>query len=92
MYGRYFTSGGSLNAIAGYNSPELDALFAQGKASFDPEVRKPIYTQISNHLEDNAVWIWMFSSDTYTATTPNVMGYTPMATASLQYLRDTSIE
>lgn len=92
MYGRYFTSGGSLNAIAGYSSPELDALFAQGKASFDPEVRKPIYAEISNHLENNAVWIWMFSSDTYTATTPNVTGYTPMATASLQYLRDTSIQ
>lgn len=92
MYGRYFTSAGSLNKVAGFSSPELDALFAQGKASFDPTVRQPIYTEISNYLEDNAVWIWMFSSDTYTATTPNVTGYTPMATASLQYLRDTSIE
>ena len=92
MYGRYFTSTGSLNKVAGFSSPELDQLFAQGKATIDPAQRKPIYEQISKLLEDNAVWIWLFSSDTYTATTPNVTGFTPMANASLQYLRETSIK
>ena len=92
MYGRYFTSTGSLNKVAGYSSPELDQLFAQGQATIDPAQRKPIYEQISKLLEDNAVWIWLFSSDTYTATTPNVTGFTPMANASLQYLRETSIQ
>ena len=47
----------------------------------------PIYTQISDELEDNAVWIWLFTSYTYTATTPNVSGFVPMANGSLQYLR-----
>lgn len=91
MYRRYFTSTGNLNKVAGFSSPELDKLFDEGRASIDPAVRKPIYEQISNYLEDNAVWIWMFTSDTYTATTPNVSGFVPMSNASLQYLRDTSL-
>ena len=92
MYGRYFTSTGNLNKVAGFSSPELDALFAQGKATIDPAARKPIYTQISNYLEDNAVWVWLYSSDTYTATTPNVSGFVPMANGSLQYLRQTELK
>src|SRR5205085_2228138 len=32
MYGRYFTSDGNLNAVAGYSSPELDDLFDQGRS------------------------------------------------------------
>jgi peptide/nickel transport system substrate-binding protein len=92
MYGRYFTSTGNLNKVAGYSSPELDQLFADGKATIDPAARKPIYDQISRHLEDNAVWVWLFTSDTYTATTPNVKGFIPMPNASLQYLRQTYLE
>lgn len=92
MYGRYFTSTGNLNAVAGYSSPELDALFAEGRQTADPEERKAIYEQVSDHLEDNAAWIWLFTSYSYTATTSNVDGYTPMANGSLQSLRTTSIQ
>ena len=92
MYGRYFTSTGNLNKVAGFSSPELDQLFAQGKATIDPAARKPIYDQISKYLEDNAVWVWLFSSDTYTATTSGVSGFVPMANGSLQYLRQTSLK
>jgi len=92
MYGRYFPSTGNLNAVAGYSSPELDQLFADGKATADPAERKVIYDQISRHLEDNAVWVWLFSSFSYTATTTNVSGFIPMSNASLQYLRTTSID
>jgi peptide/nickel transport system substrate-binding protein len=91
MYGRYFTSTGNLNKVAGYSSPELDQLFAQGKATTDVAQRKQIYTQISNLLENNAVWIWLFSSYDYTATTAGVHGFTPMANGSLQFLRETSL-
>jgi peptide/nickel transport system substrate-binding protein len=92
MYGRYFTSTGNLNTVAGFSSPELDALFAEGKATIDPAARTAIYDQISKYLEDNAVWVWMFSSDNYTATTPNVSGFVPMANNSLQYLRQTELQ
>lgn len=92
MYGRYFTSTGNLNKVAGYSSPELDALFAEGRQSSDPAERAKIYTEISNLLEDNAAWIWLFTSYTYTATASNVDGYVPMANGSLQYLRTTSLK
>ncbi len=91
MYGRYFTSTGNLNTVAGFSSDELDALFAQGKSTSDPVARKAIYDQISKYLEDNAVWIWLFTSYTYSATTPDVTGFVPMANNSLQYLRQTSL-
>ena len=74
----------------GYRPTERE--LAQGKATIDPAARKPIYTQISNYLEDNAVWVWLYSSDTYTATTPNVSGFVPMANGSLQYLRQTELK
>ena len=54
MYGRYFTSTGNLNKVAGYSSPELDALFAQGKTTSDTAARKQIYTKMSDALEANA--------------------------------------
>lgn len=91
MYSRYFTSTGNLNQVAGYSSPELDKLFADGKATSDPAERKKIYEQVSDELENNAAWIWMFTSYTYTATTSNVTGFTPMANGSLQSLRTTGL-
>ncbi|HEY9323421.1 MAG TPA: ABC transporter substrate-binding protein [Agromyces sp.] len=91
MYGRYFTSTGNLNQVAGYSSPELDALFAEGKQSSDPDERKDIYAQISENLEDNAAWIWLFTSYSYTAASSEVQGFTPMANGSLQYLRTTTV-
>jgi peptide/nickel transport system substrate-binding protein len=91
MYGRYFVSTGNLNKVAGYSSPQLDSLMAQGKQTTDSAARKAIYKQVSEQLEDNAVWIWLFSSYDYTATAATVSGYTPMANGSLQFLRDVSL-
>lgn len=91
MYGRYFTSTGNLNAVAGYTSPELDALFAEGKSTTDVASRKAIYQKVSDELENNAAWIWMFTSYTYTATSSSVHGFTPMVNGSLQSLRSTTV-
>ena len=91
MYSRYFTSTGNLNKVAGYSSPELDALFAEGRATSDQDERKVIYDEISQNLEDNAPWIWLFTSYTYTAT-DGVEGFVPMANGSLQYLRTASLQ
>ncbi|MET0715466.1 MAG: ABC transporter substrate-binding protein [Mycetocola sp.] len=91
MYGRYFTSTGNLNKVAGYSSPELDALFAEGRQTSDPDARAEIYEKVSNELEDNAAWIWLFTSYTYTVTAANVDGFVPMVNGSLQYLRTTSL-
>lgn len=91
MYGRYFTSKGNLNKVAGYSSPTLDALFAKGKATTDVAARKQIYADVSKQLEDNAAWIWLFTGYTYTATTPGVSGYTATPTGSLINLRNATV-
>lgn len=92
MYGRYFTSGGNLNAVAGYSSPSLDALFAEGKAETDQDARIAIYEKVSAELEDEAAWVWLFTSYNYTATAAGVSGFTPMSNGSLQNLRDVTID
>ncbi len=92
MYGRYFTSTGNLNKVAGYSSPELDALFTQGRETQDEAKRKQLYADVSRHLEDNAVWVWLFTSFTFTATTSDVGGFTPMANGSMQSLRDVTLK
>jgi peptide/nickel transport system substrate-binding protein len=91
MYNRYFTSKGNLNTVAGYSSSKLDQLFMQGRATSDVAVRKPVYKKLSATLEDNAVWIWMFSSYDYRVTTKSVHNFRPMPNGSLQFLRQTSL-
>ncbi len=54
MYARYFTSTGNFQNVAGYSSPELDALFAEGRESSDPAIREGISNDITAQLEDNA--------------------------------------
>lgn len=90
-YGRYFTSTGNLNAVAGYSSPELDELFAAGRASSDVDERTKIYSEVAAELENEAAWVWLFTSFNYTATAEDVEGFTPMANGSLQFLRDVTI-
>ena len=92
MYGRYFPSTGNLNQVSGYSSETMDALFAAGKSEGDPAVRKQIYADVSAELEDNAVWVWLFSGYTYTATSDSITGFTPMTTGSWQYLRTTGLK
>ena len=92
MYNRYFTSKGNLNTVAGYASKKLDDLFAQGRATSDAAARKAVYKKLSETLEGNAAWIWLFSSYDYRITTKNVHGFIPMPNGSLQYgLRQASL-
>ncbi|MDN5900978.1 MAG: ABC transporter substrate-binding protein, partial [Brachybacterium sp.] len=91
MYGRYFTSDGNLNAVAGYSSDTLDELFADGKATIDPEERKPIYDEISRELEDNAAWVWLFTAYTYTAMTEGVDGFEPAPNGSIKNIRNITL-
>jgi peptide/nickel transport system substrate-binding protein len=91
MYNRYFPSTGNLNKVAGYTSPKLDQLFAQGRATSDVAKRKAIYQQISKTLEGQGVWVWMFTANDYHAITAKVHNFTPMPNGSLEYLRQTSL-
>jgi peptide/nickel transport system substrate-binding protein len=87
MYTRYFPSTGNLNKVAGYSSATLDALFLKGKATGRAVERKAIYKQVSQELENNAVWIWLFAPYEYRAAAKNVTGFIPLATGSLIELR-----
>ena len=91
MYGRYFTSKGNLNKVAGYSSPALDELVAKGKTTTDVGQRKQVYSDVTKQLEDNAAWIWLFTGYTYTATTSGVAGYTATPSGSLINLRDATV-
>lgn len=91
MYSRYFTSKGNLNKVAGYHSARLDDLFTQAKSAVSKRTRHQVYDQVSAELEDNAPWIWLFTSFNYTATNKSISGFRPMVNGSLQYLRSTVV-
>lgn len=87
MYVRYFTSTGNLNKVAGYSSSKLDSLFALGKSTSSRVQRKAIYKSISEELENNAAWIWLFSPNEYRVASKRLTGFVPLATGSLLELR-----
>ena len=92
MYGRYFTSTGNLNAVAGYSSDSLDALFAKGRSELDEKARVKIYNDVAAELEDNAAWVWLFTGYSYTALADGVSGFTPLANGSLENLRNVTVK
>ncbi|MGW9118400.1 ABC transporter substrate-binding protein [Streptomyces sp. NPDC055663] len=90
-YTRYFTSDGNFNKLAGYRSASLDKLFAQGIETSDIAARKEIYGKIAKELEDNAVWIWLYSGRSYIATNTRVTGFEAITDAGLQSLWKTKV-
>lgn len=86
MYARYFTSTGTYNKVAGYSSPELDSLFAQGIATTNLADRQAIYKKISEQLVDNAVWIWLFTPDEYIVLNTGVGNFQARTDANLSML------
>jgi peptide/nickel transport system substrate-binding protein len=92
LYGSYFGANGSRAKVAGYTSPELQQLFAEGKASSDETTRKGIYDQISAHLVDQGVWIWLFTSYDFTGTSSRVQGFVPTPTGSFESLVTTTVD
>ena len=91
MYARYFTTGGTYNKVAGYSSPALNTLFAQGIATTDVAKRQSIYQQISAQLVDNAVWIWLYTPESYIAVNTSVSGFEARTDADLSMLWKASI-
>lgn len=91
MYARYFTSDGNLNEVATYSDPELDQMFADGKAETDPGARAEIYAEISRHLLDASPWAWVFTGYEYRVLQPEVEGFVPMPTGSLKSLRSVRV-
>jgi peptide/nickel transport system substrate-binding protein len=91
MYARYFTSTGSFSKVAGYGSPTLNSLFAQGIATTNVTQRQAIYQQISNQLVDNAAWVWLYTPEYYIAVNTSVHGFQARTDADLSALWQASI-
>jgi peptide/nickel transport system substrate-binding protein len=91
MYARYFTTTGTYSNVAGYSSPTLNSLFAQGIATTNVAQRQQIYTQISNQLVDNAAWIWLYTPEEYIAVNTKVRDYQVRTDADLSFLWQASI-
>jgi peptide/nickel transport system substrate-binding protein len=91
MYARYFTSGGSYNKVAGYSSPELDTLFAQGIATTDTAKRQAIYKQLSDQLVNNAAWVWLFTPKEFIAVNAKVKDFEARSDASVSTLWKASL-
>ncbi len=92
MYGRYFGTGANLGVPAGYSSPALQKLLLEGNTATGA-TKRMYWTQLSDNLTGNAVWIWLFTAYDYAATTSSVHGFTfaPTNSTSLDSLRSTTL-
>lgn len=75
MYNRYFTKDGNLVKVSNFVDPELDKLLQEGRVETDVAKRKPIFQQFEARLAEQAPWVWISSTVTYTANLGNVQGY-----------------
>jgi peptide/nickel transport system substrate-binding protein len=87
MLAPYWHSTGEINRIANYRDAELDRLLEQGRATLEPEKRKPIYDQIQKKLTDAAPWLWLFSGYDYRVMQPYVKDFAPLPNGSLIHAR-----
>ena len=90
-YAKYFTSTGNFQNVAKFTTPELDQLFADGKAATDPDERIGIYQEIGRILLEDSPWIWLYSGFKYQVLQPELTGFVPMPTGSLKSLRQVQL-
>lgn len=83
MYNRYFTKDGNLLKVSNYVDDELDSLMQQGRTETDPAKRKEIFAKFEAHLVEMAPWVWLSTSNTYTAQLKTVSGFEPSPTGTL---------
>ena len=72
MYGRYYTTGGSLSKPAGLDSTTLNDLLIQGNTSTVDGERQTIYKNLQQELLNESPWVWMFRWDDYYLVGSNV--------------------
>jgi peptide/nickel transport system substrate-binding protein len=90
MYGRYYTTDGSLKGPAGLSSKELNELLVKGNSTDDEKVRQQTYQELQSKLLELSPWVWMFRGDDYYLVADSVKGFTPRADESLINLTTTS--
>lgn len=86
MYGRYFTTDGSLTKPAGLVSKELNDLLVKGNSTDDEKARQSTYQDLQKTLLEQSPWVWMFRGDDYYLVSSKVKGFTARADESLTSL------
>ncbi len=83
MYGRYFTTGGSLKGPAGLTSKTLNDLLVKGNTERDQSARKATYQKLQQELLKESPWVWMFAEYDYYLVSDKVTGFVARADESL---------
>ena len=83
MYGRYFTTGGSLAKPAGITSTTLNDLLVKGNSTSDEAQRKEIYGDLQKELLKESPWVWMFTSEDFYVSSTKAQAFTPRADGTL---------
>lgn len=90
-YVRYFPSDGVFQNVAGFSSPELDELLRRGQTTTDIDERIEIYQEVSRTLLDESPWVWLFRGVRVRVVSPELSGFTPHPTGSIQSLRSVTL-
>ena len=77
MYGRYFTTGGSLGKPAGIASQALNDLLVKGNTTSDESQRQDIYKQLQQQLLKESPWVWLFRGDDYYVQNTGAQSFSP---------------
>lgn len=83
MYNRYFTKEGNLQKVSNFADDEIDSLLQQGRVETDLDKRKEIFAKFEQRLTELAPWVWLSTSNTYTAQLKTLSGFEPSATGTL---------
>ena len=83
MYNRYFTKDGNLQKVSNFVDDEIDSLLQQGRVETDVAKRKEIFQKFEARLAELSPWVWLSTSNTYTAQLKTVSGFVPSPTGTL---------
>lgn len=87
QYNRYFTTDGSLKVPAGLADKKLDSLLRKGNETTDEATRKQVFGELSQQLNTDSPWVWLFRNQTYYLQANNLTGFTATPSDSLENLR-----
>ena len=83
MYNRYFTKDGNLVKVSQFSDDELDSLLQQGRVETDPAKRKEVFRAFEARLVELSPWLWLSTSNIYTAQLKTLTGFQSSPTGSL---------
>ncbi|MBD8065423.1 ABC transporter substrate-binding protein [Devosia sp. PTR5] len=83
MYNRYFTKDGNLVNVSNFKDDEIDSLLQQGREETDIAKRKEIFSKFEHRLAELSPWLWLSTSNIYTAQLKTVSGFESSPTGTL---------